>query len=543
MSYHLDARRATFKATVSAEQAQQGRARDLNAIRKQKKEDAARQKRQVVAGAGTPAASAAAAPPAPLAPVDPAQLSAELRAVLAALVSPDPSTQLQGTMECRKILSRPDKPPIDEVVRSGAVGVLTAFLRRDDAPLLQLNAAWALTNVASGTTQHTQAVVQAGAVPLFVGLLASRDCAVREQACWALGNIAGDTPLLRDAVLANGAMGAMLQYFGQGDMTTSMVRNGAWTVSNFCRGKPCLNVALVRQVVPLLAALVFHDDAEVVADACWAFSYVSDGSDQHVDAVLQAGVTARLVSLLGHPSVSVQVPALRTVGNLVTGDDVQTQVVLNQGVLEALAALLQSPRQSLRKEAAWMVSNITAGTKHQVAAVLAADRVVPMLVRLVTVGEVGVRREAVWALSNACCHGSPDQVAALVAVGVVPSLCQALNSLDGAMAPVVLDAVEAILTSWDERVRGGPGDLNEYAQIMEENGVVTALERMLLGSKACSDKAQALLDTYFAEDFEEEDGTATAAAAAAFLSEDASAFVFGSLPAEARANPFFPVAV
>lgn len=67
---------------------------------------------------------------------------------------------------------------------------------------------------------------------------------------------------------------------------------------------------------------------QVLTDACWALSYLSDGQNDKIQAVIEAGVCQRLVELLIHTSPAVQTPALRTVGNIVTGDDLQTQVIL-----------------------------------------------------------------------------------------------------------------------------------------------------------------------------------------------------------------------
>lgn len=66
---------------------------------------------------------------------------------------------------------------------------------------------------------------------------------------------------------------------------------------------------------------------QVLTDACWALSYLSDGQNDKIQAVIEAGVCQRLVELLIHTSPAVQTPALRTVGNIVTGDDLQTQVM------------------------------------------------------------------------------------------------------------------------------------------------------------------------------------------------------------------------
>ncbi|KAK7684894.1 hypothetical protein QCA50_012143 [Cerrena zonata] len=108
------------------------------------------------------------------------------------------------------------------VINSGVIPKLIEFMKDDHPDMLQLEAAWALTNIASGNSDQTKVVVESGAVPLFVNLLNSQSLEVKEQAIWALGNVAGDSADFRDFVLGCNAMDPVLSLFNTTKM--SLVR-------------------------------------------------------------------------------------------------------------------------------------------------------------------------------------------------------------------------------------------------------------------------------------------------------------------------------
>ncbi|KAJ7679332.1 hypothetical protein DFH06DRAFT_1415421 [Mycena polygramma] len=59
-----------------------------------------------------------------------------------------------------------------------------------------------------------------------------------------------------------------------------------------------------------LAKLIYSLDDEILIDA-WAISYLSDGTNDKIQAVIESGLCRRLMDLLVHHSTSVRTPALR----------------------------------------------------------------------------------------------------------------------------------------------------------------------------------------------------------------------------------------
>ena len=360
------------------------------------------------------------------------------------LYAADAETVLASCRALRSLVSDDRDPPIDTILaHEGVLQRLCVLLQEPEPPLLQLEVAWVMTNIASvrnATRNYSSAVVESGALPLLMKLSVTARPEVAQQAVWCIGNIAGENIALRDIVLAANYLPQLLRIVwncsgveaaaGGAPPNLMLLRNATWCVSNLCMGGKHQNPQIFQPVYAVIAGVIRTcPDEDVLQDACWALYYLTDAfPPQHT---IECNILDRIAMLLNEASFEVQLPCIRLFGQLTSTDDHDlTTKVINCGILPCFHQLLSirgsHQQDAMQKETLWVISNICAGTTPQLQWVI-QNGSFTQVVKLVHEGKLIVKKEAMWVLSNAASTGSPAQIDFIIAEHAIEAVVEFLR--------------------------------------------------------------------------------------------------------------------
>jgi hypothetical protein len=439
------------------------------------------------------------------------------------LYSEELTMQFRATTRLRKILGIKLGSPIKKVIKSGVVPRLVEILAGKSAQVAendeeeqqllqetQIGAAWALVDIASGTSDETMAVVEAEAIPVLIELMNHPNEEICMPCVWALGNIAGDGPKLRDRILQAGMMLPLLKRItralDQKVQPNSTVRDGAWVIKNFCYRNPAPSWSQISASLQVLLRLLQVKDDETLVNCARALAYMA-GRDEVISDLIDSGVIPHLIPLLGYPNASVQILALRAIDKIMAGaGQGSTQLIVDADGLALLSNLMDHTDVSTVGRTCRVISKIAAGTPGQTQVVLDVN-IVPKLVKLLVSDDYRVKREICQALSNATIHHKthPNQTKYLVSQGVIKSLCCFLgNSQDQRVVLVALNGLANILAVGKQEASLNSLNSNPYALLTEEAlGVDIIRQLRHYSDLEINSKAKDIINEYYEDDADE----------------------------------------
>mmetsp|Transcript_36637 Transcript_36637/g.70619 ORF Transcript_36637/g.70619 Transcript_36637/m.70619 type:complete len:467 (-) Transcript_36637:198-1598(-) len=396
-------------------------------------------------------------------------------------------------MGIRKALSLERDPPIQEVINCGAIPGLVACVRQSQNTAMQFEAAWAITNIASGTSEHTKFIIDSGVVVDLANLVVSAQSNdVREQAIWALGNIAGDRDLYRRLVIDLGVIDPMLVLmFNSAGVSMSMRRNIAWVFSNMCRGSTRDEAQSLgpiwRGAISTLAAV---GDEEIKTELAWALAHLTDNLNDFPEPagdIITSGLLSRLVAyLLACEHMGMCEKAyLRIVANLAAGWDHHSRAVVESNAIPMAVKIYRAEKSSQRnsniKEILWMCSNILAVNDKKIHTQVIesgfADCVMEVLrahIQGGTLNALGVyEKEAIYCISNALESAEQENRSKWIERGAIDLLASALDFLckQGSGSEMAMTILSSLRTAWgDVKAKVGA----EVLQRIKESSAVLA---------------------------------------------------------------------
>eukprot|EP00803_Ostreobium_quekettii_P006121 evm.model.scf_421.3 EVM.evm.TU.scf_421.3 scf_421:14202-21155(-) len=341
----------------------------------------------------------------------------------------DSKKQLDGLRYFRRMLCEDHNPHVQHIIQLGLVPYFVKYLKQGTAEI-QVEAAWALTNVSAGTAEETEAVVEQGAIPALVDIMRKDKGSLKEQAIWAVGNIAAERQF-RDVLIEKGALRLLLGTLQDDSASLSTVRIGTWALANFCRTRFYSGDTeeLANTVIQVSANLLRQRDRDILADAVWALSSIAEWQDNYVSRIIAAGAIPHLVKHLGNRSPSVVHPTLRCLSSVALGPESSAAEVVACGALPRLKRLLMGhQKKRVLGNACLVLANLVASGWSTCQGVIDVG-IMPLVMDVLRSSIYEVKCKAAFVVINAFTTSSmPYQgVVQLSNDGCIEALCAFLT--------------------------------------------------------------------------------------------------------------------
>jgi len=403
---------------------------------------------------------------------------------------------LKATRILRKILSKSDDPPINDIISSGLVFYLTSLVnvQMDDEILKE--STWAILNILFGNSDVTKVVVQTGIVPHLVQLIKHPLIEIKESVVWSIANIAGDNQPYREDILSLNVIEDILNCVNT--TNKKLRRTAIWCLANLTRGK--ISNVHFKYMLPYFSSLVNGRDKKVTSDTLWIMAYTTS-HESRAKEIYDLKILPRIVDLL-YSGELFEMPALRITGNFASAsDDSYIDELLRFGLLKNFKNFLKSDRRNVRKESLWVLSNICAGSRAQIQQVI-DNNLFSTILEMLDDKESEVIVEACWCLYNTICGTSKKNLRLIETKSLVAKMCDTLDYPDVKIIKLILKCLWKLLRRGAKEAEKNKTD-NYWAYRVEACGGTDYLNSLQEhDDKTIWDKSYRILEEYFYDDMD-----------------------------------------
>jgi len=382
----------------------------------------------------------------------------------------------EGAIKLRKCLSAKINTPIQSALDLNILPYLVEMMRQEEHPYLQIEGAWCITNMATGSHLQVLRLVEKGVVPVYIQLLTKDSLLLVEQAVWGIGNISGDCPEYRDLFVQNNAIRILADLYERTKrVNESLSIDIIWACSNLCRTAPYPPVDKTIAALSMFASALKETKKVTTTINCiWGLLSMTTPSTLH--HLENAGVVECIVSLLKREDVMVTNPALKIISTFSAADSTYTKLIVNYGVIDGLAHLLGNHIKAIKKLALLCLSNLAAGESAHVQSILTYPSLLSRILNLSVTADEDNKLEATWCICNCCKSGNTGQIEGLLKSGIIEIFGDKLdNSSPPAMLGIVIEAFIAICYT----IRSdSPDNFNELIQILFDKGIIDKIEAL-----------------------------------------------------------------
>ncbi|KAF7722652.1 hypothetical protein EC973_002862 [Apophysomyces ossiformis] len=383
----------------------------------------------------------------------------QVQAMAKDLKSSDKKVRVDAVQSLGKFVLEPAQALIDYITQGDCIETLTSMLSGTE-PDEQMQAIQTISNIAAGP--YNLWIKSISTVPYLILFLDSDNMNLRELAAGALGNMAAEDlgdmtdedDEVRQMIRNNGAIKPLVKMLDSND--PRLVQSACFALANLARGpEGQLQDFMAAGISKKLLRHLVDETADTITEICWVTSYLTAGSEQFRQEIMQEGFASPLVKdleMLADKGPEV-LPVLRTLGNLAAGPDEYIELLMQQDQFISTVVKLTYSERSQHPDVIQAVEDANA---------------VPHLTDLVSHSAYDIRKGAAFCLMNIAAYGE-RHMQSLPHRELLPAFLDLIRSQDAELIKVGLSYVELLLT----RVNKGKEILDNTPSCMTALASVT----------------------------------------------------------------------